>query len=58
MNYMAMPNFDNIHPKIIETTFSFPEFAPACKKICSFRQLILEIQSILESYNQASNTHL
>ena len=27
-----MPNFDHIHPKIIEITFSFPEFAPACKK--------------------------
>ena len=24
--------YDNIHPKIIEATFSFPEFAPACKK--------------------------
>ena len=24
--------FDIIHPKIIEMTFSFPEFAPACKK--------------------------
>ena len=29
---MTTPNFDHIHPKIIETTFSFPEFAPACKK--------------------------
>ena len=24
--------YDHIHPKIIEATFSFPEFAPACKK--------------------------
>ena len=30
---MAMPNFDHIHQKIIEITFSFPEFAPACKKL-------------------------
>ena len=29
---MVTPNFDNIHPKIIEITFSFLEFAPACKK--------------------------
>ena len=28
---MAMPNFDYIHPKIIEITFSFPIFAPVCK---------------------------
>ena len=32
MNQMATPNFDHINPKIIEITFSFPEFAPACKK--------------------------
>ena len=25
-------NSFNIHPKIIEITFSFPEFAPACKR--------------------------
>ena len=29
---MAMPNFDNNQKKIIEITFNFPEFAPACKK--------------------------
>ena len=46
---MAKPNFDHIHPKVIEITFSFPVFAPARKKISSFHQLILEIQSILES---------
>ena len=27
-----MPIFDHTHPKIIQITFSFPEFAPACKK--------------------------
>ena len=32
MNLMATPNFDHIHPKIIEITFSFPEFAQAHKK--------------------------
>ena len=26
-----MPISDHAHPKIIEITFSFPEFAPACK---------------------------
>ena len=30
---MTTPNFDHIHPKIIETTFSFPEFALARKKL-------------------------
>ena len=43
MNKMAAPNFDPIHPKIIEITFSFSEFTPARKKISSFHQLILEI---------------
>ena len=33
MKKMATPNFDHIHPKIIEITFSFPEFAPARKKL-------------------------
>ena len=32
MNYMATPNFNQIDPKIIETAFSFPEFAPAHEK--------------------------
>ena len=30
---MATPNFDNILLKIIKITFSFTEFAPACKKL-------------------------
>ena len=29
---MATPIFDTVYPKIIEITFGFPEFAPACKK--------------------------
>ena len=29
---MATFIFDHVHPKSIEITFSFPEFAPACKK--------------------------
>ena len=29
---MATPISDHVHPKIIEITLSFPEFAPACKK--------------------------
>ena len=28
-----MAIFDHAHPKIIESTFSLPEFVPACKKI-------------------------
>ena len=28
---MGTPNSDHAHRKIIEITFSFPEFAPACK---------------------------
>ena len=32
MYQMVMPIFDHAHPKIIEITFSFPEFPPACKK--------------------------
>ena len=27
---MATPKFDHAHVKIIEITFSFPEFAPTC----------------------------
>ena len=27
-----MAIFDQVHPKIFESTFSFPEFVPACKK--------------------------
>ena len=46
---MALPNFDNIHPKIIEFTFSFPEFAPACKIL---------IQPILESCDQAAHPYV
>ena len=55
---MTTPNFDNIQPKIIAITFSFSEFAPACKKISSLHQLILEIQSILEYCDQPGHTHL
>ena len=54
---MDKPNFDKSHPKITEITFSFSEFPPACKKISSFHQLILEIKSILESCDQAGHTH-
>ena len=45
---MATP-INHIHPKIIEITFRFPAYVPVCKKICSFYQSILEIQSNLES---------
>ena len=52
------PDFDHIHLKITETTLSFPEFSPACKKSSHSIQVILEIQSILESCDQADHTHL
>ena len=56
---MATPDFDHTHPKIIETTFNLPEFAPACKKTNSrLHQLNLEIQSNLEFCDQAGHTHL
>ena len=31
-----MPIFDLTHPKIIETSFNFPEFAPSLKKSVYF----------------------
>ena len=41
---MVMPIFDHPHPKIIEVTFSFPEFVPASKEpayfICAFLRYI------------------
>ena len=44
-------------PKMIESTFCFPEFVSACKKsvysICS----VFEIQSISESRDQTGHTH-
>ena len=54
---IATPIFDHAHPKIIERTFSFSEFSPACKKISSSHQFILEIQSILESCDQTGHTY-
>ena len=53
-----MPIFDQTHPRIIEIAFSFPEFAPACKK--TFHSIIFDIQSILESHDQtgiSGNAH-
>ena len=50
---MATPIFDQIHPKIIGIIFNFPDFATAK----SLHQFILEIQSILESCDQAVHTH-
>ena len=51
MNYMTTPIFDHAHPKIIDITFSFLEFAQACQKsvhsIISFlrySQIIEQIQ--------------
>ena len=53
---MIMPIFEQAHPKIIETTFGFPELELPCKKN-QFNQFILEIQPILESCEQTGHTH-
>ena len=45
-----MPIFDHNQPKIAEITFSFSEFAPACKKS-------VEIQQILECHDQTVHDH-
>ena len=45
-----MTIFHHAHPKVIESTFNFPETAPACK-ISLFHLFILQIQSILESHH-------
>ena len=52
---MTTPTFDEALPKSTELTFSFPDFASACKK--SFHRFILEIQSILESHDQTGHVH-
>ena len=52
---MAMPSFDHTHSKISEMTFSFPKFAPACKKSVHSIYFILVIQPILESCDQAGH---
>ena len=57
MKKMVTPNFDHIQPKIIEITFSFPEFAPARKKsVHSINSW--DTQSVLESCDQAGHTQL
>ena len=43
--------------EISEITFSFPEFAPACKEISSFHPFTLEVEPISESHDQTCNTH-
>ena len=44
--------FDPIHPKIIKTTFSFPEFAPTCKRL--IHSIYSFLQPILESCNKTA----
>ena len=48
---MAAPIFS----KISEINLNFPEFAPGYKKMSSFHLFILEVQSILESYDQTGH---
>ena len=52
-----MAIFDHAHTKIIELTFSFPEFAPTCKKNSFFHLFIFEMHSILDSRDQTGQTH-
>ena len=55
---MAIPIIDHNHPKIIELTFNFPEFAPSCKKINLLHLFILERQSISDSHDHTSHSFL
>ena len=48
--------FDQAHPKITESTFSFAEFVPAWKNEL-FNLFIFEIQWILESRDQAGHKY-
>ena len=57
MNKKANTIFDKVHPKMIESTFSYPEFVTACKKISLFHLISFEIQSILETNDHTSHTH-
>ena len=50
---MAKPVSNHTHPKIIEITFSFPEFVPASKISVNFIYSFFEIQSISEFHNQS-----
>ena len=57
MNLKATAIFDKAHSEMIESTFSLPAFVLACKKIRLFYQFSFEIQSILESHDQAGHIH-
>ena len=57
MNEKVESVFDHTHSKTIETTFSFPEFAPALKKICLLYLCIFQKQSVLEACDQVGHTH-
>ena len=46
---MAIPIFDHAYPKIIEITFGFLEFPPACKTS--------DHLFILESFDQNDHPH-
>ena len=60
MNYMGRVSFEHIHPKIIKITFSFPEFAPAYKKVVysinSFLRYI-QFQSTVTRLTKAMSDH-
>ena len=43
---MASAMFDQAHPKITESTSSFPEYVPACQKSVHFIFSVSETQSI------------
>ena len=49
IQFTGLCHFDQAHPKIIESTFSFPEFVPACS--------VFETQSILEFCDLTGHNH-
>ena len=52
-----MPISDHAHPKITEITFSFPEYALACKNSIHSIYSFLGYSLMLESCDQTGHTH-
>ena len=49
--------FEHIYLRIIDSTFSLPEFVPTCKKSAYFICSFLKYNFSLESHDQAGHTH-
>ena len=56
-NEMAVPIFDQAHPKIIEINFSCPKYTPMHANITFSHVFILEILLILKCHDQTDHTH-